>query len=355
MKLFFGIFILALNLSVALANPAGPCARKLLATGDRVEDTTQFTMYLELLLHERVIVAKDLDLFLSELERGNLINPIPNQSQNKEYALHHSEFQQLIESGSLARESIKMWSDSYLSGVRVVEKQKEVTKAATGELPFLLTSEGAVFYKIKHPVLGEVYKILKPTKQSDGSQEWDEKLWPVYLTRDSMNHIIELQNEGGADIKNSSNWKIKAKEKLKNMLDLMQGYSSLVFDRRYTHLVDPENKNLVSKDSPARRACLDLENGIDLPSAEDYNRLYSYFEKRSSNSSQAESKFTEKGRQEFLRLFPDSEDQRVWSSTADTEDTDLAWTFMSNGNSGKAWRHIFSYPFRCVGRTERPK
>lgn len=212
--------LILLFISLTVAAPHGPCARKLQATGDRAEDTTQFTMYLELLLHERVIELKDSDSFLKELDQGKITNPISNPNANKQFSFHHGELQTLLQAKTIDLEMLKRWVQTFIQKTETTEKKKDQTHEKTKEAPYI-APDGSMFYKFKHARLGEIYKILKPGGHYNNEQDWDPTLWAVSALVDEKGDALLLKNEGG-------------------------------------------------QNSPARNACLSLGKGIDLPSEGDY-------------------------------------------------------------------------------------
>lgn len=258
---FFFILLTMISVNAGFKNQ-GPCIHKLLATGDRAEDTAQFTMYLELLLQERVIQSKDLKLFLNELEHNKVINPIVDKNKNKQQQLHYSEFQKLLDSGSLDSVQISAWAKSFIEKTEASEKQKENSKQTTIEVPFFITHDGAMFYKINHPELGEAYKILKPGGKPENSSDWEENIWAIEILKDEKGVPKKLQNHLGLGVRGNT---------------------------------------FVSKKSPARKACLEMGEGVDLPSDEDFIGLLKHFEYE-KNADPV--RLTVPGGEEYKKLFP---------------------------------------------------
>ena len=316
MKCVLGLMILAI-LSAEATPLQGPCVRRLLATGDKVEDTAQFIMYLELLLQERVIQVQDLDSFLKALAQDKITNPIPSSDANKEFTLHHAEFQKLLDSGSFDLTQIKTWVNSVILKTQAVEKQKEETRTETEELPFV-TPDGTIFYRFKHPLLGMSYKILKPNGNYQNEKDWEKTIWPVKALRDSKNHFLTMYN----------------------IKEINNGMG---------HYVMP------MKDSPAKKACVELGEGIDLPSKNDYIKLLKHFNPHTKGTGpQSLVSLDEEGHQAFKKIFPDSADRIFWTSTIDKAQKTPLYSWIFDGDFGRIMSgfRLEDRFVRCIGKVK---
>ena len=276
------VLLLILATEWGQANGQGPCSWKLLATGDRAEDTTQFTMYLEMLVEEKVLQIQDLEPFVTELKKGKLKNPIPNRAETK-YSFHYQEFQKLLKPNSLDQSKLLDWVESFVAKSQTVESQKEKSETDSSAIPVYIADDGSRFYKFTHPVLGEVYRILKPRGRMDVKEDWLKTIWSVRELKTSNGNPLEATNLGGRD---------------------------------------KRNNKIVSRRSAARRACLALGKTIELPTRGDFAEITQFF-----NLSSKE------GIKELLRLFPDSEYRAFWSSTIREEDDTHAWRFYGKHNN----------------------
>lgn len=305
--------VLLILLSIAhtsdvYANVQGPCVRKLLATGDQAQDTIQFTMYLEMLLDERVLVTSDLDPFIKKLFENNIINPIPNMDTAK-FSVHHTEFQKLVDSNSLDIEHIKKWVNEYVTKNKKTELEKKNTEKESKALPVYVSKNGAMFYKINHPKLGEALRILKPNGRVENEQDWEETIWSISPLVNKKNELREID---------------------------IYGY------------LDSTDKTLVSKNTKGRKACLSLGDGVDLPTKDEFVRLMEYFghfRKRGSLY------LTRDGKKDFHNVLPDSMGS-FWSSTVyhDEDFKNQAWRF--DLDDGRYYSDERDYPLfiRCIAR-----
>ena len=150
---------------------------KLLASGDRVQDTAEFTMYLETLIEERVLTLRDLEHFLKELKQNKVVNPIPNKTASKQFTFHHEQFQELIDAGSVDAKKVQEWEIRYITKTKETEHQKSETKKEIEHIQ--MSSEGALFIPIKHPVFIDAIKILKPHGSLKNSLDYDPAVWSI--------------------------------------------------------------------------------------------------------------------------------------------------------------------------------
>ena len=278
--------ILMLFLPAAWAKH-GTCMGKLAGHGVP-EENTEFTMYLELLLEERVITVGDLGPFIQGLNENKVINPIPTLASNKNYAFHHVEFQSLIETGAFEMEQVKTWVNGYVAKTTVTQAQVEKTKLITEEVPYI-AEDGSVFYKVKHPTMGLVYRILKPGGRTENPNDWYPKVWPVSLLTDDQGQILKLSNQGSSVLKNT-----------------LRRLTGIGPDAR-------KAKNLSPRDSPARKACLDKGDKTDLPTLNDFLELMSHFRHKPEGDGLIT--LTDSGREEFYKMFPQSELFNLWTAS----------------------------------------
>ena len=250
--LIFTLFFLVLPTSYGMQ---GPCARKFLGTGDRLQDTEQLTMYLELLLNERVISVAELAPFISELENNKVINPIPNQSKNKQHVFHRNEIEKLLATANMDIELAKKSIFALIKRNETKQNQKDKTEIETFELPVYTAYDGALFYEIKHPVLGDAYKILKPNGIYENPSDWEEKIWA------------------------------------KNTLS---GFG----DSLATKLM-----------------CEKLGAGTELPSKDDYIQLFSHFQQVQNKTIPFDVELSDPGKIDFKKVFGDRHNHELWSST----------------------------------------
>ena len=263
----------------------GPCQRKLLRTGDRVQDSIQFTMYVETLVEERVILFRELDEFFKSLDQRKITNPIVQELEKASRSFHYKEFQLLIDSKNLDIETIKKWSIKYQAKINKTKKQKDTAKTESKVMPDYIGPDGSMFYKFKHPILGTSYKILKPGGRYGNQEDWEKPIWPVDILKDKKTAFdVELTNEYGED---------------------------------------PLNQAKVSVNSPARKGCLKLGDGIDLPTREDYMLLLSHFE----HADKVTVSLSKKGLEQFSKMFRGL--GFTWTATV----------FRGpSGNAGSAWK-----------------
>ena len=308
---------LTLLLLVILATPPGfaaqgPCSRKLLTTGNQVQDTSEFTMYLQSLIEEKVITTEQLEPFLQQLEKNRVINPIPPIPGMK-FEFAHREFQALIHSGEIDPVLIRQWANSYIKKEKIIETQKIEFQQKTAEVPVYISAAGAMFYKITHPVFGEAYRILKPHGEYQNKADWEEVIWPIKAPKDKSGQYL-----------------------------LMSNFPTGFFD----WMKDSANKKLVSKKSKARKFCLELGAHSDLPTMDDYIRLIKHFE----NNNEEIPYFTNNGLGTFQSLFPDFKFIASWSSTFSPNDDAVGWYF-KNGKMEHTSR-LDEYHVYCIGVME---
>ena len=307
--------LLLLFISLSVAAPQGPCARKLLATGDRVEDTTQFTMHLEMLIHERIIRVEDLELFAAQLELGKMNNPILNRNSNKNLNFHFAEFQKLIASDTLDLEIIKLWTKEVILKNKLTEKQKEKAQLKTKEIPILTASDGAMVFKFNHPHIGPAVKILLPGGRFDNPKDWDPMAWAISPMRDKYGDLQKL-SVGGVDVQDST---------------------------------------LVSKNSPARKACIELGGGADLPSSTDYFRLILHFRFKDGQFLFPPGGIPSERRRQFQQVFPELRGENFWTSTVEQPDSSNALLFSGNDLVFYNSPGMTPRPFFCVAPLEVKK
>ena len=164
-----------------------PCSRKFLKSSDMGIGTSEFNMYLELLLEERILMEKDLGSFLKALEKGKLSNPIPVDITNKGFDFHRREFDKLIATGNVDLKMVQSFLSSYLKKAETVQEQKAKTSKKV-EGVFFITSVGATFFKTRDQKLGEVYKILKPGKKLEDGDGFDDVRWAVKPLKGKFKH-----------------------------------------------------------------------------------------------------------------------------------------------------------------------
>lgn len=315
MKCVLSLLVALVFTGSALA-AQGPCARKLLKSGDWSQDSAYFTVYLEALTEERVVSLKDLEPFLLALEQDKIINPIPKTSTNKQFVFHYSEFQRLITDAAIDITFVKTWAQRVIPHKKNVLAQKDQSKRHTEELPYFISSKGAMFYKISHPVLGESYKILKPGGQYSNQSDWSEVIWPTDGIKDPLRH---------------------KSTKIQPLMSYKNGYG-----------VDPENRSRVPKSSPARKACIDLGGQIDLPTVEHYIQLMKYFEHEMVEGAVV---LKEKALNEFIKLFKTPLWGFFWTSTVIPEQNfryASQFGIRDHGISFTAVERIHDAPVRCV-------
>ena len=145
--------------------PVRFCGSKLLSETQYSASTEEFILYLKVLLDEREIRIGDLDLFLRELKKEKLINPISTPSKNKTYAFHHEQFEKIIaQSKDLILKQVATELEQIKNKTETTEKQKDQTNQKTTiahyeikfvPIPagkFMMGEEGAKKkVEIKHP------------------------------------------------------------------------------------------------------------------------------------------------------------------------------------------------------------
>ena len=307
MNYIWGILML---ISVSSYAGQGPCVRKLLVTGDKVQYSDQFTMYLQSLLEQQIITIQHIEPFLSALEQDKLLNPIPRIAGVK-FEFHHQEFESLLNSGKVDLVRVQEWTNVFIKKINTTEKERKKSKQNSTEVPVYISPDGSMFYRVQHPLLGESYQILKPGGRYDVEGDWEKIVWPVNALKKKSGDLRRLTNHRG---------------------------------------LDPLNNKLVSKKSSARKACIDLGESIDLPTLEDYQHLISHFE----NKGKKDLILTEKGIEKFRELFPDSESKRYWSSSVHFNDTRYAWLFYSNSEPSDFIARDAHFSVRCVSKRQTP-
>lgn len=289
----------------------GPCARKLLATGDQAQDHAQFTMYLEELVNEQVISMTDLDSFFSALDINKLTNPIPSATSNQNWAFHYKEFESLMKSGSIEPSQIQVWARSFISKRKRTENQQEHSKVETKELPVFYAHDGSTFYKIQHPVLGDAYKILKPGGHVNVPTDWEKLIWPVRPLKER----ITADSEFNKDLP-----------------------------------VDDSNPNLISKNLSFRKICRDLGPEIDLPTVDDYYELLKHFQHTGSGVNIIVSQDTIA---KYIELFHDSEPTCTSSIVAQADhrqkENTWLWVYAPRFNSFQISNAWSAQSILCVG------
>ena len=274
-----------------------PCARKMLSVNDRSSDTEQFILYLDIIVAERVLGPRELELFEKELVKNRIQNPIPNNTFNKKFSFHFREFQKLIDQGNLDRILIKKWVSGTIQKIKKQEKQKEQSKKNTKEVPVHTTLSGAQFFKIKDPILGEGYKILKPGGSYENQTDWEQRLWTTHPLRNKNGKIIEVSNRGGPS------------------------------------------------DSLAIKACRELGEGASLPTLDEYIRLLSYFE-HVGKGDQIE--LTKVGIKKFYELFPET-DEWIWTQSPVGASTEVLWSYSGPLGHLRGTPINFNNRVLCVG------
>ena len=255
MKTRYGILFLNLVLlghfSISYADPIkrGPCSGKLLSEQGQAAVTEEFKMYLEMLLEASppVITLDDLTPFIQKLSEGKIMNPIPSSSSNKSFELHHSEFEKLVSTHSVGLEEMRMWVKNYFLAHSERLEQKQKAESETKDAPFVVTTKGAMLFKLKHPKLGDVIKILKPGGNKNNPLDYDAHIW-------AMNALPGKRTNEGYNLWNPKEFFGIGKDSLYSMT----------------------RHGLVPKNSHARKACIDL--GGDLPTLKDFERLREYFD-----------------------------------------------------------------------------
>ena len=300
----------------------GSCSRKFLSSGDQVLDTNEFTMYLQMLISEQVIRAKELDIWLLDLKNNKLNNPIKNTYLSQAHAFHHEQFRVLLNAGLIDIGLVQKWANEFLEISRGTETQKETTKQKTEEVPFYISHSGHRFYKINHPELGEAYRILKPNGIYEKKEDWEKVIWAVNPLRDDQGNVIEeFSNNRGNDSK---------------------------------------DKRLVSKKSAARKACLSLGKNVDLPTVEEFAQLIEYFEFEKFEATEQFSRLTKNGLEQFHSLFPHTRNC-FWTSSVFQKTSILgvlyggySWVFSStSGDLSYTERAILAKgKVRCVKRED---
>lgn len=315
MKCVLGMLILALNLPLAVARPGGgPCARKLQATGERIQDSSEFTMYLQSLLEERVIQNLDLDHFVNALEQNKIINPIFDFTRDKNLAFHHAEFQKIIESYALDLDEIKKWSRSYLPKRAKEDLQKNEVQVLTEHLPIHHIYGGATFYLAKHPTLGEVVKILKPGGNYNNENDWDKRVWSRAPLKNQFGQPIHFRNQ--------------------------------------FHQAPGVNQKKLILDRTVMQECTDRK--AQLPTVDDFIELIGYFDYKLKDGVLT---LTEKGMKDLRAVFPDSNFQ-FWTVVDDLSEPNGYYAWIFNGREGRIAHeymqgHEEVYFILCTGTLER--
>ncbi len=106
--------------------------------------------------------------------------------------------------------------------------------------------------------------------------------------------------------------------------------------------IKPDQNNVVV-DSPATEACAKI--GGSLPTAQQYEKLASYFDLDSNNN------LTDQGRKDLYAIFPDMQNRWFWSSSVYSSDPDFANAFL--GNYGRVddnygLRLSYGFSVQCV-------
>ena len=285
MKLLSTLFVLVVMSPVVHAKE-GPCVRKLLATADRMQNSEEFTVYIEMLLENRILNTQMLDHFVQRLEKNDLINPIQNPADNQAFAFHYNEFQKLLSSNSLDITLIKRKVNDSLEKAKAVDSQKSNTEQNSVEIPDYISQKGYRFFKILHPTLGEAYKILRPKGHAENEWDWLSVIWPAHMlyNQEKPGFLMNLFNSGESD---------------------------------------PLDASFVSPRTPARKACLDLEGGADLPSLSEYVELLQCFDHAKNKNHKVI--LTPKGELEFQKMFPFSYDKPFWTKSIDENVASKAW------------------------------
>lgn len=303
----------------------GLCSRKLKTSNERDYSVEEFKSYLGLLLEERILTYQDLNSFLSDLTQGKLSNPIPHTS-NKQFALHHKEFGKLIAKSTISPIEIQNWLKNRFEQLQVVELEKASTAEKTKETPIYVAPNGAMFFKINHPRLGEAVRILKPKGNISKSEDWEPIVWAIHTLKDQHKKTILFKNT-----------------------------SALLSSHK-----DPKNQFMVSPTSPARRACLDLGEKIDLPSHDEYASLLSFFEQTIEHHPEdysgrtMSSVLTPKGLMELEKVFGTTREWGAWTSS--TYRKDYASFYMGlKVHSDYFGKRSEPRPSRCVERGLRAR
>ena len=306
------LLFMALTLNVNAVQ--GPCARKLLATGDRAFDTQQFTMYIEMLVDEGVVALSDLEPFFKSLKKGKLLNPVPNQTINKNFTLHHGEFEKILSENKLDLIAIKKWSNEFFKKNKTVEAEKTKAAADAKALPVYTAFNGGMFYLYKDPVLGEVYRILKPGGRLNRDEDWEEYVWPLNPLTDRNGDVLTVGDQ----------------------------------------FVYPPSNFRISKNAGPRYECVKLGESIDLPTNDDYLKLLSYFEYDKENYVKSGSGLKEHRLKEFHDLFsklPQLKSYKLWTSSVLLENGGTGFYF--HPWTAEIYRGGGSYEVICIGKFKR--
>lgn len=297
-------FLLLLILSSFAGNvkKAGPCSYKFFSKVERSDTTSEFVIYLEMLLEERILTVSHLTPFLVSIEKNKIINPIPNQN-DKVFAFHFKEFNRLIHSESLDLSLIKPWIQNYLAKKKIVETEKETSKTTTKDVP-IITHDGAMFYKFAHPILGPSYKILKPGGRFENPADWEDSIWPIHPLKDQKGLLLNFSNDG-------------------------------------------------EENSQARHACSELGGSIELPSLYSMHVLLQHFEfNKIGTVSDPKIMLTDRGRAQFQSMFTDLPAQLYWLSTPYLiEQTRQHWYFSGQGAyTDHSYTNTNAFAIRCIDK-----
>ena len=291
MRVLLIILMCSMLASSVFAKGQGRCTRKLLATGHRAEDTALFTLYLEMLLEEKVLSVSDLDPFAVELNKGKLINPIPNRTNTK-FSIHHQEFEKLMAVSDLDLFSITSWSNALYEKSNAVQNQKEKSKVESTELPFLVTPDGAMFFKFDHPSLGKAFKILKPGGNNQNPDDWEKVAWSMDALRHPVNNRLMLYTD------------------MNDELD--------------------EHKVLISEKSTPRIACRNIGPDVDLPFYEDYVALIEHLGR---NENELRVELSKDGFLRLKKIYPFAENEFFWTKSPAAMDRER-YVMIFNGWGG---------------------
>lgn len=302
MKYALLLLIFAVNVHAA------PCVRKLLASGDRSQDTAEFMLYLEELVKERVISIESLNPFFEKIEHNELVNPITNKNSSKNLVIHFDGFEELIKSDSIDVTKVREWAIGFKSQESVTQIQKQTIKTVTVSVPAYVSSSGAMFYRVAHPLLGDAYKILKPNGKFDHPEDWEKIVWALGALKDQDGNFVK-KNMGDGRKNRNIQWNIG--------------------------------------DEEAELACRELGVNYGLATHDDYKNLIRYFDH--SNDYQGFPKLIQAGRDEFKKLFPTPSSGHFWTSSTFIEDERGAWVFTDFGSLDKANRENL-YWVKCIER-----
>lgn len=313
------ILLLLLSLSTYSAPKVklqGPCDRKLLATGDQARDTEQFTLYLQILIEENVVSLIDLSAFFQALQTDQLVNPIPATGSLAKLNFHHNEFKSLMETGKVDLTQIKAWWQQYRKVRQEIENQKQVAAENTETLPIIVTQSGAMFFKFKHPLLGDAYKILRPGGKIDNPDDYDPVIWAAHLETSAI-----LNSEGKNDVELASD------------------------------------------------KCEKLGKGVELPSKKDFWRLRQYFDFKeyvldqpyhNHRYTSPDPLFSEIGVDEYIKVFGDNRPygtpfSELWTSTPWEQNREVYYYFDEKKGVIKMDHAFIHKSVRCIVRIRSEK